>query len=141
MNRSRALIAVCFCAGLLGALANSLALWFAGSRGWTALAGVSLAPTLSLPWLCPRLVWGGLWGLCYFFTVGGSRSRHSWIRKGLWISLLPSAVQLFYVFPYQTPHGQFGLGLGTFTPLVVLSANLLWGLVTGIFSRLLWGRG
>ncbi len=140
MNRNSALLAVCFCAGLLGALINSAALWLAGAKGLTAMAGVAIAPDLTPAWLYPRLVWGGLWGIIYFLTVGAARSRQKWIRKGLYISLLPTSAQLFYFFPQHTPHGMMGLGLGDATPVFVLGFNLIWGLFTGLFARILWGR-
>ena len=141
MNRTGALLAVCFCAGLLGALANSMAVWACGHWGITAMAGVSLSPKLTLGWLYPRLVWGGIWGLAYFLTVGSRRHRQHWVRKGLWISLLPTLVQLFYIFPHQTPFGSMGMGLGQLTPLFVLLFNFVWGFFTGLFTRLLWGKG
>jgi hypothetical protein len=141
MNRTGALLAVCFCAGLLGALANSLAAWLAGAWGVTALAGVTLAPKLTLGWLYPRLVWGGIWGLGYFLLVGRRNSRRHWVRKGLWLSLLPTAVQLFYIFPHKTPFGPMGMELGQLTPAFVLLFNFIWGFCTGLFSRLLWGKG
>jgi len=140
MNRGSALIAVCFTAGVIGGLACSLAVWLAGRWGITALAGVAIAPALTTAWLYPRLVWGGLWGLIYYFTVGRPRSRRQWVRKGLWISLLPSAVQLFVIFPNTTPYGMFGMGLGPLTPLFVLLFNFIWGFFTGLFTRIFWGR-
>jgi hypothetical protein len=141
MNRNSALLAVCFTAGVLGALANSLTAWICGLWGVTALAGVNLAPALTADWLYPRLIWGGLWGLAYYLTVRTQRVRRQWVRKGLWISLLPTAAQLFYFFPYRTPFGQMGMDLGDLTPLFVLLFNLVWGFFTGFFTRLLWGRG
>jgi len=140
MNRGSALFAVCFTAGLIGALANSLAVWLAGKWGITALAGVNLAPELTSAWLYPRLVWGGIWGLLYYLTVGRPRSRRQWVRKGLWVSLLPTAVQLFVIFPNTTSHGMLGMGLGTLTPLFVLLFNFVWGFFTGLFTRIFWGR-
>ena len=140
MHRTKALASVCFCAGLIGALFNSLAAWLCGQFGVTHLAGVAMDPQWTLAWLYPRLVWGGLWGLAYFITVAGPRSRHHWIRKGLWVSLLPATFQLFYVFPNQTLHGPMGLGLGNLTPLFVLLFNFVWGTFTAVFARILWGR-
>lgn len=141
MNRNRALIAVCFCAGVIGAFANSLAAWLGGASGLTALAGVDLAPQWTAAWLYPRLVWGGIWGLCFFFAVGTPRSRRHWARKGLWVSLLPTLVQLFLIFPYHTPFGPMGIGLGLLTPLFVVCYNFIWGFFTGVFARAIWGRG
>jgi hypothetical protein len=141
MSRTMTLMTVCFCAGLLGALFSSLAAWQAGQMGLPAMAGVSMSPTLTPGWLYSRLVWGGIWGLTYFLAVGPLKSRRHWARKGLWISLLPTAFQLFFVYPYQTQHGLMGLDLGQLTPLFVFLYNMIWGLFTGIFCRMFWGRG
>ncbi len=140
MPKNSALLAVCFTAGLLGGLANSLFVWGSGEWGLTTLIGVKIAPTLKLSWLYPRMIWGGIWGLPYFFSVGAPRYRRHWIRKALWFSLLPSAAMLFYFFPYQSHKGLAGLDLGMLTPAFVLVANLVWGLFTGFFTRLFWGR-
>ena len=141
MLNSRTLMAVCFCAGMLGALCSSLVTWKAGQMGFPAMAKVHMSPSLSSNWIYSRLVWGGLWGLTYFLVVGPLKFRRHWARKGLWISLLPTAFQLFFVYPYMTRHGWLGLDLGQFTPLFIVLYNMIWGLCTGIFCRLFWGRG
>jgi hypothetical protein len=141
MTRMNHLAAVCFCAGMLGALLSSLTLWLAGESGLTAWAGVDLVPALTLVWLYPRLVWGGLWGLPLTLLFATPRRRRNWVRKGLLFSLLPSAAQLFYFFPHATEYGLLGLALGPLTPLLVLLANALWGAFAAVFIRLLWGRG
>lgn len=141
MDRGSALFATTFTAGLIGALVNSLAAYYAGVWELTGMLGVKIQPELSLAWLYPRLVWGGIWGLAYYFTIGRPRSRKHWVRKGLWVSLLPTAVQLFIIFPNTTPHGMMGFGLGQLTPLVVVILNLIWGFSTGLFTRIFWGRG
>lgn len=140
MPRNSALLAVCFCSGLIGGLASSLFLWMIGGWGLTAMAGVKLAPALTSAWLYPRLIWGGLWGIPYFIAVGLPRTRRHWVRKALWCSLLPTLAMLFIIFPFHLGLGQAGLKLGLLTPLFVLFVNLVWGLFTGIFTRLLWGR-
>ncbi|MDO3378918.1 hypothetical protein [Geoalkalibacter halelectricus] len=140
MERKGALLATCFTAGLLGGLAYSLALWASGHWGLTAAAGVQLAPAFTLPWLYPNLIWGGLWGLLYFFPVASYRHRQHWIRKGLWISLAPALYQLFFLYPHVYHQGLMGLELGNFTPLFVLLFHFVWGATTGVFTRLLWGK-
>ena len=140
MPRTMTLMTVCYCAGMLGALCSSLVAWKAGQFGLPALLDVRLTPALTLSWFYSRLVWGGLWGLTYFLAVGPQKSRRHWVRKGLWISLLPTLCQLLFVYPYLTGHGWFGLALGRFTPLFILLYNLVWGFFTGFFSRILWGR-
>ena len=140
MNRPLHLLAVCFCAGMLGALLSGLLLGLAGKFGALTLAGVQLAPQLKPAWFYPRLVWGGLWGLLYYLAVGRAHARCRWARRGMLVSLLPTAFELLVVFPYWQGAGLFGSKLGRLTPLVVLLANLAWGFFTGICCRLLWGR-
>jgi len=141
MQNGRPLITVCFCAGMLGALVSSLTAWQIGRMGLPAMAGVSMAPDLSPGWLYAQAVWGGFWGLAYFLTVCSARSRCHWARKGLWISTLPTAFQLFYIYPSMTGNGWLGLDLGQLAPVFVFSYNLIWGFFTGIFTRVFWGRG
>ena len=115
-----------FAAGCLGALANSLFLWLAGEYGITKALGVSIAPALTPAWLYPRIVWGGLWGFLFLLPLKNA----SLMLKGSILSLFPTAVQLFIVFPYQANKGMGGLELGLLTPLLVVVVNWVWGIVT-----------
>ncbi|MCP5364653.1 MAG: hypothetical protein H6905_05415 [Hyphomicrobiales bacterium] len=124
-------LSLTFAAGSFGALANSLALWAAGVYGITAELNVAIAPDLTLQWLYPRIVWGGLWGFLFLLPLWSGR----WLRRGLFFSLGPTAVQLFVVFPQKTPHGLLGLGLGDWTPLVVFVANAVWGLAAAALLK------
>jgi hypothetical protein len=117
-----------FGAGALGGVANSLALWLFGDLGITARLGVSLAPSLSAPWLYPRIVWGGLWGLTFILPFMKSRP----IKKGVVLSLLPTLLQLFVIFPNYAHQGRLGLHLGTLTPAFVVFFNMVWGFVAGL---------
>ncbi|PCI43208.1 MAG: hypothetical protein COB41_07715 [Proteobacteria bacterium] len=117
-----------FAAGCLGALANSLAVWLFGYYSITSSLGVSIAPTLSADWLYPRIVWGGLWGLLFILPMLQSRL----LLKGAVLSLFPTAVQLFVVFPMMAHKGVAGLDLGLLTPLVVLFFNWVWGVVAAL---------
>ena len=122
---------ICFAAGCLGALANSLAVWQVGELGIARWAGVLIAPKLTPGWLYPRIVWGGIWGLLFILPIFKSR----FLIKGTLLSLLPTAVQLFVIFPYQTDKGVMGIGLGMWTPAFVLVYNWIWGLVTATAIR------
>lgn len=115
-----------FAAGCVGALANSLAVWVFGHYGITSSLGVSIAPHLSADWLYPRIVWGGLWGLLFILPMLQSKL----LLKGAVLSLFPTAVQLFVVFPMMAHKGMGGLDLGILTPLFVLLFNWVWGVVT-----------
>ena len=121
-----------FSAGCLGALANSLAVWLFGDLGITSSLGVSLAPSLSAGWLYPRIVWGGLWGLLFILPM----LQSSLFLKGTILSLIPTAVQLFVVFPYVAHKGMAGVELGLFTPLFVLFFNWIWGIVTAVTIKI-----
>jgi hypothetical protein len=120
-----------FAAGTLGALANSLTVWLFGDLGISASLGVAISPSLTPAWLYPRLVWGGLWGLLFILPMLQSRP----LLKGTLLSLFPTLVQLFVVFPYKTRYGIAGLELGLLTPLLVLLFNWVWGVVTALAIR------
>ncbi|MEZ5524545.1 MAG: hypothetical protein R3E62_06195 [Pseudomonadales bacterium] len=120
-----------FAAGTLGALANSLTVWLFGDLGISASLGVAISPSLTPAWLYPRLVWGGLWGLLFILPMLQSRP----LLKGTLLSLFPTLVQLFVVFPYKTRYGIAGLELGLLTPLLVLFFNWVWGVVTALAIR------
>ena len=101
-----------FAAGCLGALANSITVWAFGHYGITQALGVAIVPALSSSWLYPRIVWGGIWGLLFILPMLDSKL----LRKGSLLSLFPTAVQLFVVFPFKAGEGMAGLELGAFTP-------------------------
>ena len=124
-------LSLVFAAGAVGALANSVALWAAGASGLTAALGLRIAPSFSPAWLYPRIAWGGLWGLLFLLPLASQR----WVAQGLALSLFPSLFQLFVVFPYRTSAGPLGTGLGTLTPVLVLAANAIWGLVAAAWLR------
>jgi hypothetical protein len=124
------LLSICFAAGVVGALANSLAVWASGHSGLTAALGVSLAPTLSLGWLYPRLVWGGLWGLLFALPM----SFRSAVVHGAVVGLAPALAQLFVFFP-RTGKGTLGLELGALTPLLVVLFDAIWGIAASLWLR------
>ena len=121
-------ILIFFSAGCLGALANSIVVWLFGNFGITSSFGVSIAPALTPGWLYPRIVWGGLWGLLFILPMLKSKL----LLKGTILSLFPTAVQLFVVFPFKAHKGMAGLDLGLLTPLFVLIFNWVWGVFTAL---------
>ncbi len=137
MRHPAALLSICFCAGLLGALVGLCAVWSWGMLGLPALSGTELRPLLAPYGFYPRLVWGGLWGVLFFLTVGSVRTRKHWIQKGVIISLVPTLYYLIMILPGQ---GGFSLDGSILSPLAVIILNLLWGVFTGLFARLFWGR-
>jgi hypothetical protein len=124
-------ISLVFCSGCLGGLINSLVLWLFGQARITEHFGVKLAPALSPQWLYPRIVWGGIWGFLFLFPL----LRTDTLLQGLVLSLGPTIVQLFVVFPLQLRKGLLGLDLGNYTPAFVIFFNAVWGVTTAIWLR------
>lgn len=124
-------IATSFSCGVFGALIACLLLWALGAYGITAALGVRLAPSLTLGWLYPYLVWGGIWAMLFLLPW-----RNAWFTRGLLLSLPPLLVQFFLMFP-RSGAGVAGLGLGALTPLVVFAVFATWGVVTSFMLRYL----
>ena len=123
---------ICFAAGCLGALANSLTAWAFGEYGINKQIGVAMAPALTTAWLYPRIVWGGIWGFLFVLPFMNTRL----ITKGALISLFPTLVQFFVIFPLQAKKGYFGLELGLYTPVLVTFFNLVWGVVAALAIKI-----
>jgi len=121
-----------FAAGCLGGLANSIAVWVFGYWGITSFLGVSIAPSLTPAWLYPRLVWGGIWGLFFILPIYKSKL----LLKGSILSLFPTAVQLFIVFPLKANKGIAGIDLGLYTPVFVLFFNWVWGFIAALAIKI-----
>jgi hypothetical protein len=122
-----------YAAGSLGGLANSLEVWAVGFLGITAAAGVKAAPAFTFPWLYPRVVWGGLWGFLFLLPF----LKQSPIVRGIVYGLGPTLVQLFVALPFKFEQGVMGLNLGMLTPLFVLVANIIWGVVASLWMSLM----
>lgn len=125
------LASLAFVGGLLGALVDSFNIWWLGQAGITGSLGIGLRPAFTLPWLYPRLVWGGIWGLLLLLPLLPRRP----ISRGVLVSLVPSAMVLLVVFPGMGK-GLFGLGFGLLTPVLVILLNFIWGAVAGLWLKL-----
>jgi hypothetical protein len=124
-------LSLVFAAGCVGAVANSLIVYLFGDLGINAALGVKIAPRLTPAWLYPRVVWGGLWGFLFLLPI----FRSSLLARGLLFSLGPSLVMFLVVFPLKANKGMFGLELGSFTPVLVLFFNAVWGVTAAIWLR------
>jgi hypothetical protein len=123
---------ICFAAGCFGGLIMSLAVWLAGNFGITASLGVKIFAALTTPWLYKQIVWGGIWGFLFLLPILNSKA----FTKGTLISLFPTLVQLFFIFPYKEGKGMAGIELGLLTPVFVLVYNWIWGCVTAVTVKL-----
>jgi len=122
-------LSLVFASGAFGALVNCTVLWLFGRAGITAELGVKLAPNFTPAWLYPRIVWGGIFGILFILPLAQNRP----FQQGLLISLGPTIVQLFVIFPYELNKGMLGLELGTLTPLFVLFFNAVWGVAAALW--------
>ena len=131
MNNLAKKLSLVFAAGCFGGLLNSLAVWIFGILGITSALGVKIAPALTAPWLYPRLVWGGIWGVLFLLPF----LQRRYLYRGLIFSLGPTIVQLFVVFPMKAHKGVMGFDLGLLTPLLVFGFNAIWGLAAAIWLK------
>jgi hypothetical protein len=121
-----------FGAGALGGLVSSLLVWQFGYMGVNRALGVAIAPDLTLNWLYPRIVWGGLWGFLFILPILRSRL----LAQSLVFALFPALAQLFIFYPYHTNAGIAGLNLGMLTPVLVFFFSWIWALSTAVALRL-----
>lgn len=122
-----------FSAGAFGGLINGLIVWFFGTLGITTALGVKIAPQLSAPFLYPRVVWGGIWGFAFLLPFLKDRLY----LKGLILSLGPTIIQLFVVFPIKAQKGLMGLDLGALTPIFVFLFNAAWGIASAYWLKMI----
>ena len=121
----------CFAAGAGGGLATNLAIYLFGLAGITQAMGVDIVGPFDRPQLYADMVWGGIWGFVFLIPI----LRIFAPLRGILLSLLPSALQLFVVFPYKEGLSMMGSELGQLTWAFVLIVNAIWGLTAGL---LLW---
>ncbi len=127
-------ISLLFAAGALGGLFCSLVAWLLGDLRISRGLGVQMTPLLVAPWLYQRIVWGGMWGMLFALPL----SMH-WLTRGLTLSLLPSFVQLFFIYPVVLRQGALGTELGALTPVFVLLVNGVWGVVAAWWLQMIRG--
>jgi hypothetical protein len=126
-------ISLCFAAGCFGALINSLLVWYLGRLSVPQTLGVAVAPALTLHYLYPRIVWGGLWGLVFCAPIWRGGFWVGVFSRGILFSFLPTLFQLLFVFPMLQDKGMLGLTLGKLTPVFVCFYNSVWGFCTGLW--------
>ncbi len=129
-------LSLTFAAGCFGGLVHAYLVWYAGDMGIPKSFGVALAPAWSLFYLYSRIVWGGIWGLMFMAPMWKSGFWTGVFSRGIIFSFLPTAFQLFYVFPVLQDKGMMGLALGTLTPVFVCLFNAAWGICAGLWLHL-----
>jgi len=125
--------AICFAAGVLGALAVVLFSQILFGLGISQTLGVKAPVSLKSPDVYRPLFWGGLWGVLFGLFV-----KRAWNRLYLigFLYVLAPLAALFLFFLPKGGAGFFGLKAGgpMFTLYLVL-VNLPFGIVTALVAK------
>src|SRR6266571_8564661 len=126
-------VAICFAAGVVGALAVVLLSHLLFQLGLSARLGVKAPVSSKSPDIYRPLFWGGLWGIPFGLFIA-TAWNHLYLY-GLLYFLAP-LLALFLIFLPMSGAGFFGLRQGgpMFT-LYLLLVNLPFGIITALAAR------
>jgi len=130
--------AICFGAGVIGALAVVVFSLVLFGLGLSAELGVKAPLSLESPAIYRPLFWGGLWGILFGLFI-----KTVWRRLylfGFLYVVVPLAA-LYVIFLPRSGAGYFGLQMGgpMFT-LYLLLVNLPFGIITALVARAVIGK-
>jgi len=130
-------VAICFAAGVVGALGVVLFSHILFALGVSERLGAKGPVSLKSPDVYRPLFWGGLWGIPFGFLVDAAWT-HLYLF-GLLYFLAP-VLALFLIFLPMSGAGYFGLGQGgpMFTVYLLL-VNLPFGIITALAARAIIG--
>ena len=129
-------VAICFAAGVIGAVAVVLFSHALFRLGISATLGVTAPVSLKSPDIYKPLFWGGLWGLLFGLFI-----RSVWNRLYLvgFLYVLAPLLALFLFFLPMSGAGYFGLHRGPMFTVYLLLVNLPFGIVTALAARAIIG--
>ena len=130
-------VAICFAAGVVGALAVVLFSHVLFQLGLSARLGVKAPVSLKSPDVYRPLFWGGLWGIPFGLFIA-TAWNHLYLYGVLYF--LAPILALFLIFLPKSGAGFFGLRQGgpMFT-LYLLLINLPFGIITALAARAIIG--
>jgi hypothetical protein len=129
--------AICFAAGVMGALAVVAFSHLLFQLGLSEKLGIKAPVSLKSPDIYKPLFWGGLWGILFGLFI-----KTAWNRLyviGFLYVLAPLAA-LFLFFLPQSGAGYFGLNKGPMFTVYLVLVNLPFGIVTALTARAIIGR-
>src|SRR5262245_62277198 len=131
-------VAICFAAGVIGALAVVVFSHVLFGLGLGAKLGAKGPVSLKSPDIYRPLFWGGLWGIL-FGLLAKSAWTHLYVFGFLYV--LAPLLALYLIFLPMGGAGYFGLQAGgpKFT-LYLLLVNLPFGIVTAWAAKLIIGN-
>jgi hypothetical protein len=136
-TKIRGYLAICFAAGVIGALVVitfSVILYHAGISG---MMGVTSPPKLTSPDIYRPLFWGGLWGIP-FGLITWKRQNYYYLIGSLYF--LAPVLALYFFFLPKAGLGYFGLTKGLSFTFYLLLVNAPFGIVTALAARWLAPR-
>ena len=130
-------MAICFAAGVVGALAVVLFSHVLFQLGLSARLGVKAPVSLKSPDIYRPLFWGGLWGIPFGLFIA-TAWNHLYLYGVLYF--LAPMLALFLIFLPKSGAGFFGLRQGgpMFT-LYLLLINLPFGIITALAAKAIIG--
>ncbi|HKZ05176.1 MAG TPA: hypothetical protein VJU81_06865 [Methylomirabilota bacterium] len=129
-------VAICFAAGVVGALAVVVLSHIMFAIGISQKLGVMAPVSLKSPDIYKPLFWGGLWGIPFGLFVHVIWP-HLYLVGFLYV-VAPLAA-LFLFFLPQAGAGYFGLKQGPMFTLYLVLVNLPFGIVTALVARAIIG--
>ncbi len=130
-------VAICFVAGVIGALAVVLFGRVLFESGLSATFGVKAPISLKTPDIYRPLFWGGLWGIPFGLFV-----KAAWKRLYLFglLYFLAPLLALYIIFLPRSGAGYFGLQRGPMFAVYLLLVNLPYGIVAALAARAVIGK-
>ncbi len=131
--------AICFIAGVMGAVAVVLSSYILAGLGLGVSGPVHFPISLKSPGIYRPLFWGGLWGILFGLLVKPESKR--FYLYGFLYYLAPMLATFLFVLP-KGGAGYFGLQkAGPMFPFYVLLVNLPFGIVTALVARAIIDAG
>ncbi len=130
-------VAICFAAGVIGALAVVLFSHVLFELRLSAAFGVKAPVSLKSPDIYKPLFWGGLWGILFGLFIE-TAWKHLYLY-GLLFFLAP-VLALYIIFLPMSGAGYFGLQQGPLFAVYLLLVNLPFGIVTALAAMAIIGK-
>ena len=130
-------MAICFAAGVIGAVAVVVFSYVLFGLGVSGVLGVKAPLPLKSPDIYKPLFWGGLWSILF-----GLFLKPAWNRLYLvgFLYVLARLLALFLFFLPMSGAGYFGLNRGPTFTVYLLLVNLPFGIVTALAARAIIGK-